>query len=92
MLFNLKHLGLPRVFDYFSIPEQGDFLVIDYVEGDDLQTLMRRRQSTLTVVEGPVWDRIRLDLNTYGWWWHVQGPTAILDGWLWEDHIQECLP
>lgn len=47
---------------------------------------------TLTVVEGPVWDRIRLDLSTYGWWWHVKGPTAVLDGWLWEDPIQECLP
>jgi hypothetical protein len=48
---------------------------------------------TLTVIEGPVWEQIRLDRDdTYGWWWHVRTEDNLLDGWLWEGHIKECLP
>jgi arabinogalactan oligomer/maltooligosaccharide transport system substrate-binding protein len=36
LLFNLRHPNLPRVFDHFSIAGQGQYLVMDFVEGDDL--------------------------------------------------------
>lgn len=38
MLLNLNHPNLPRVFDYFAIPERGQYLVMDFVEGEDLDT------------------------------------------------------
>lgn len=33
----LKHYNLPRVTDYFFIQGQGQYLVMDYVEGEDIQ-------------------------------------------------------
>ncbi len=40
MLSNLSHPNLPRVTDYFTIQNQGQYLVMDFVEGEDLQTKM----------------------------------------------------
>ncbi|MEW5871441.1 MAG: protein kinase [Chloroflexota bacterium] len=40
ILANLSHPNLPRVSDYFSIPGQGQYLVMDFVEGVDLQTMI----------------------------------------------------
>ena len=37
MLAGLRHPNLPRVTDHFVIPEQGQYLVMDYIEGDDLK-------------------------------------------------------
>jgi eukaryotic-like serine/threonine-protein kinase len=36
-LHTLRHSNLPRVTDYFVILGQGQYLVMDYVEGEDLQ-------------------------------------------------------
>ena len=36
LLASLRHPNLPRVIDHFSLPAQGQYLVMDYVEGDDL--------------------------------------------------------
>lgn len=33
----LRHPNLPRVFDYFVIDQQGQYLVMDYIEGEDLR-------------------------------------------------------
>lgn len=38
LLSNLTHPNLPRVTDHFSLPGQGQYLVMDYVEGEDLET------------------------------------------------------
>ncbi|MEW5869210.1 MAG: protein kinase [Chloroflexota bacterium] len=46
VLANLSHPNLPRVTDHFVIPDQGQYLVMDYVEGDDLATILQR-QGTL---------------------------------------------
>lgn len=35
-LANLSHPNLPRVTDHFSVPNQGQYLVMDYIDGDDL--------------------------------------------------------
>jgi len=37
ILAGLKHPSLPRVLDYFQIPGQGQYLVMDFIEGDDLR-------------------------------------------------------
>jgi hypothetical protein len=42
VLANLSHPNLPRVTDHFSIQDQGQYLVMDYVEGEDLATLVQR--------------------------------------------------
>jgi serine/threonine protein kinase len=36
VLANISHPNLPRVIDHFSIPGQGQYLVMDFVEGEDL--------------------------------------------------------
>ena len=40
ILFNLRHPGLPMVFDYFSLAGQGQYLVMVYVDGSDLQQIL----------------------------------------------------
>jgi basic membrane protein A len=42
MLATLRHPNLPRVTDHFIIPDQGQYLVMDYIEGEDLQTILER--------------------------------------------------
>ncbi len=39
ILAGLRHPNLPRVTDYFAIPGQGQYLVMDFVEGEDLEAL-----------------------------------------------------
>ncbi len=39
ILANLHHNSLPRVYDHFTIQGLGQYLVMDYVEGKDLNTL-----------------------------------------------------
>jgi Protein kinase domain len=42
ILARLSHPNLPRVLDYFFIPQQGQYLVMDFVEGEDLQSMLNR--------------------------------------------------
>ena len=42
MLARLSHPNLPRVTDYFFIENQGQYLVMDYVEGEDLASMIAR--------------------------------------------------
>jgi branched-chain amino acid transport system substrate-binding protein len=39
ILANLHHSNLPRVTDHFSLPDQGQYLVMEYVEGEDLEEM-----------------------------------------------------
>jgi eukaryotic-like serine/threonine-protein kinase len=43
ILANLKHPNLPRVTDHFSIPEQGQYLVMDFVYGEDLKDYLDKQ-------------------------------------------------
>jgi eukaryotic-like serine/threonine-protein kinase len=45
ILASLRHPNLPRVFDYFVIEQQGQYLVMDFIEGDDLRQWMTREDS-----------------------------------------------
>ena len=40
ILANLRHPNLPRVTDHFVIGDQGQYLVMDYIEGEDLRQRM----------------------------------------------------
>ena len=42
ILTALTHPNLPKVIDHFIIPERGQYLVMDYVEGEDLQEKLQR--------------------------------------------------
>ena len=45
-LFTLDHPGLARIYDFFAIPGQGEYLVMEFVEGEDLHALQEKaRQS-----------------------------------------------
>jgi len=43
ILATLRHPNLPRVNDYFHIPGQGQYLVMDYIEGEDLRERIERQ-------------------------------------------------
>ena len=43
ILANLRHPSLPRVTDHFVIGDQGQYLVMDYIEGEDLRQRMERQ-------------------------------------------------
>ena len=45
VLARLDHPNLPKVSDFFSI-NQNDFLVMDYVPGDDLRTMLAKAESS----------------------------------------------
>ena len=53
LLYKLRHPNLPRVIDHFSIPSQGQYLVMDYVEGQDLNQVIAR--------QGPVAEALALN-------------------------------
>jgi serine/threonine protein kinase/Tol biopolymer transport system component len=42
ILANLRHANLPRVTDHFVIEEQGQYLIMDYINGEDLRDRMER--------------------------------------------------
>jgi len=45
ILANLRHPNLPRVTDHFVIGDQGQYLVMDYIEGEDMRQRMERAGS-----------------------------------------------
>ncbi|MEJ5203310.1 MAG: serine/threonine-protein kinase, partial [Anaerolineales bacterium] len=54
MLAGLRHPNLPRVTDHFVMPDNRQYLVMDYIEGEDLRQLLERQkklpeQSVLTI-------------------------------------------
>ncbi len=42
ILASLRHVNLPRVLDFCSIEGQGQYLVMDYIAGEDLRDLLKR--------------------------------------------------
>ncbi len=45
ILANLRHPNLPRVSDHFLVGDQGQYLVMDFIEGEDLRERMERAGS-----------------------------------------------
>ncbi|HEX2981037.1 MAG TPA: protein kinase, partial [Anaerolineaceae bacterium] len=42
ILASLRHHSLPRVRDYFTLERVGQYLVMDYIEGEDLRQRIER--------------------------------------------------
>lgn len=55
LLANLNHPNLPRVTDHFHIPNQGQYLVMDFIEGEDLDQRLRRTARPLPEIEALDW-------------------------------------
>ena len=54
ILASLSHSNLPRVTDYFFIKNQGQYLVMDYVEGRNLQEMLEDHGGPLPEDRGEV--------------------------------------
>ena len=74
LLANLTHPNLPRVTDYFLVPDQGQYLVMDFVEGDDLQMLLERSQGPLPQEQTLAWIGQICDALSY---LHTHRPSII---------------
>jgi len=42
ILANLRHPNLPRVSDHFELKDEGQYLIMDFIEGEDLRNRMDR--------------------------------------------------
>lgn len=42
ILANLRHPNMPRVSDHFELGDQGQYLIMDFIEGEDLRNRMDR--------------------------------------------------
>ncbi|HMS42045.1 MAG TPA: serine/threonine-protein kinase, partial [Pyrinomonadaceae bacterium] len=73
LLNNLKHPALPRVSDHFA-EGNGQFLVMEYIEGDDLSEIMDRERKAFSVKEVVNWTLQLLDALEY---LHAQNPPVI---------------
>lgn len=55
ILAKMHHSNLPKVTDRFTIPGHGQCLVMDYIEGQDLQTLIENTQGPLPEKQALGW-------------------------------------
>ena len=74
ILSNLSHPNLPRVTDHFFIGGWGQYLMMDFVEGEDLQTMLDRMQRPLPEVQVLAWIDQVCDALEY---LHAQHPPVI---------------
>lgn len=65
LLASLRHLNLPRVTDHFVIPGEGQYLVMDYVPGDDARQLLERRGGPVLEADVLRWMGEILDAVNY---------------------------
>lgn len=73
VLNRLRHGAIPVVMDYF-IEGEGRFLVMQYIPGDDLSTLMERSKKPIQLEKVLEWADILCDALTY---LHTQDPPII---------------
>jgi formylglycine-generating enzyme required for sulfatase activity len=74
ILAGLRHPNLPRVTDYFAVPAQGQYLVMDYVEGQDLEELRAQAGGRLPESQALGWISQVCDALSY---LHRQKPAII---------------
>ncbi|MEW5869620.1 MAG: protein kinase [Chloroflexota bacterium] len=55
ILTDLTHPNLPKVMDYFVLPGQGQYLVMEFVEGEDLESVLERTSGPLPEAQVRVW-------------------------------------
>ncbi|MBA3440063.1 MAG: serine/threonine protein kinase [Pyrinomonadaceae bacterium] len=64
LLANLNHPLIPRVIDHFSEGD-GQYLVMDFLPGDDLGKMLRKRKRPFTVAQVLYWANDLLDVLEY---------------------------
>lgn len=64
LLAALRHPALPSVIDHFT-ENEGQFLVMEFIAGDDLETLLERRTENFSVAEVLAWGIQLLEVLTY---------------------------
>ncbi|MEW5870374.1 MAG: serine/threonine protein kinase [Chloroflexota bacterium] len=74
ILGQLAHPNLPHVVDHFVFPNQGQYLVMDYVEGEDLQEMLQQVGGPLPEAQVLQWVGQVCDALTY---LHSQNPPII---------------
>jgi serine/threonine protein kinase len=73
LLANLRHPALPRVIDHFDEPD-GLYLVMDFVEGDDLWEMLKKGGEPFPAADVLKWAGQLLDALQY---LHTQTPPVI---------------
>lgn len=73
LLNHLRHAALPRVSDHF-MEDEGQFLVMEYIAGDDLSEKLKERGGAFPVSEVLNWADQLLDALDY---LHTQEPPVI---------------
>jgi serine/threonine protein kinase len=73
LLNHLRHPALPRVSDHFT-EEEGQFLVMEYIAGEDLAEKLKERGGAFTLSEVLNWADQLLDALDY---LHTQEPIVI---------------
>jgi serine/threonine protein kinase len=74
MLATLRHSNLPRVIDHFTIAGQGQYLVMDFIEGKDLGQMLIETGQPLPEAQVLAWITQICDALTY---LHSQNPPII---------------
>ena len=70
----MRHPNLPVVIDHFTLPGQGQYLVMDYIEGEDLEELRVSHGGRLDEAQGLPWIGQVLDALGY---MHAQQPAVF---------------
>jgi formylglycine-generating enzyme required for sulfatase activity len=65
LLANLRHPNLPKVTDHFTIPGQGQYLAMEYIEGEDLVEKMAQAGGCLPEATVLPWIIQACDALTY---------------------------
>ena len=73
LLARLHHPALPRVSDHFS-EDEGQFLVMQFIPGDDLSEMMNRKRGPFPVNQVLTWADQLLDALDY---LHTQDPQIV---------------
>jgi serine/threonine protein kinase len=73
LLANLNHPSLPRVIDHFS-EDAGQYLVMDYIPGDDLKALLEKQGHPFPVYDVMRWANDLLEALEY---LHTHEPPVI---------------
>lgn len=74
MLMGLSHPNLPRVYTHFDLPGQGQFLVMDFIEGENLEVMRSRNGGALNETAILPWMEQVMDALEY---LHSQNPPII---------------
>ncbi|WP_129629366.1 serine/threonine protein kinase [Candidatus Oscillochloris fontis] len=73
LLAGLRHAALPRVIDHFVTPE-GQFLVMDFIQGEDLATMLKMQSGPFPLEQVLGWADQLLDALAY---LHSQQPPVV---------------